>query len=66
MKQLKKVVQLEIEKRYIITPDDMIKKELMALEANSPYPKNKFIKFNWLIPRLHKLSKKLKSNEKNN
>jgi len=45
--------------------DDMIKKELITLEANSPYPKNKFIKFNWLIPRLHKLSKKLKSNEKN-
>lgn len=46
--------------------DDMIKKELSSLEINSPYPKNKFIKFNWFIPRLHKLSKKLKSNAKNN
>ena len=46
--------------------DDMIKKELETLEANCPYPKNKFIKFNWFIPRLHKLSKKLKNNDKNN
>lgn len=46
--------------------DDMIRKELATLETNSPYPKNKFIKFNWLTPRLHKLSKKLKRNAKNN
>jgi hypothetical protein len=45
--------------------DAMIRKELATVEVNSPYPKNKFIKFNWFIPRLYKLSKKLRSNEKN-
>lgn len=40
--------------------DDMIKKEMLNLEIDSPYPQNHFIKFNWLRPRLHKLIKKLK------
>ena len=39
--------------------DDMIKKEMLSLEIDSPFPQNHFIKFNWLRPRLHKLIKKL-------
>ena len=37
-------------------------KELQTLPADSPYPEKKFIKFNWLRPRLHKHLRKLKIN----
>ncbi|MEI7758307.1 MAG: hypothetical protein WCI80_04630 [Bacteroidota bacterium] len=40
----------------------MIQKELQTLPADSPYPEKKFIKFNWLRPRLHKHLRKLKIN----
>lgn len=40
--------------------NDMIKNALQDLPSYSPYPEEKFIKFNWFLPRLHKHLRKFK------